>query len=73
MLERIFFLTIMSYHDCIIFTTWLFILKQAPEAIEWLQFAYPTRTHNLDQITLHQKKTHATHQLNEHSSNRKRK
>jgi hypothetical protein len=48
-----FVLTIMSYHDCIIFTTGLFVLKQAPQAIEWLEFAYPTRPHNFNHIRLH--------------------
>jgi len=47
-----FVLTIMSNHNCIIFTMRLFILKQAPQAIERLKFAYPTRPQNFDHISL---------------------
>jgi len=47
-----FVLTIMSYHNGIIFTMGLFILKQAPQAIEGLKFAYPTRPQNFNHISL---------------------
>jgi hypothetical protein len=42
----------MSYHNGIIFTMGLFILKQAPQAIEGLKFAYPTRPQNFNHISL---------------------
>lgn len=42
----------MSYHNCIVFTARLFILKQAPQTIERLKFAYPTRPQNFNHISL---------------------